>query len=60
MNQKERVEEFLKELYELSIRYGFEVTGEGNSPLLYDTEKQDWACEFGASFCGSGYKAYFE
>ncbi|EOO44175.1 hypothetical protein [Bacillus cereus] len=46
MNKKEKVEAFLEELNTLSEKYGFEITSEGNSPLLYDIEKQEYLGEF--------------
>ena len=56
-NQKERAEKFLEELTELSRKYGFEVTAEGTSPLLYDNKKRDWIA-FGKSFSSDKYKIY--
>jgi hypothetical protein len=58
MNQQERVEAFLKELDKLSDKYDLEITAEGTSPLLYDTEERDYVSEFGRSFFGGSYKAY--
>lgn len=57
MNQKERAENFLKELTELSRKYGFEITAEGTSPLLYDPKEKDWI-EFGTGFLDDNYKIY--
>lgn len=58
MNQKERVDEFLKELDKLTDKYGLEVTAEGTSPLLRDTEEGGYAAEFGRGFFGGNYKVY--
>lgn len=58
MNQKERVEAFLKELDELSDKYDLEITAEGTSPLLRDTKEGGYAGEFGRSFFGGGYKVF--
>jgi hypothetical protein len=58
LNQKERVEAFLKELDELSDKYDLHVTAEGNPPLLYDTKERNFAGEFGRSFFGGEYRLY--
>lgn len=57
MNKKQRVNEFFKELTELSREYGFEITAEGTSPLLRDL-KEGGYIEFGTGFLDSNYKAY--
>jgi len=46
MNKKEKVEAFLKELTELSEKYDFEITAEGNPNLIYDIKNQKYVCEF--------------
>ncbi|MGE6347940.1 hypothetical protein ACQKIY_25300 [Bacillus mycoides] len=56
MNEKEKVEAFLKELNALSEKYGFEVTSEGNSPLLYDIENQKYMGEFWMSMFTGKYE----
>lgn len=58
MDQKERVEAFLKELDELTNKYGLEVTAEGTSPLLLDRKEGGYAAEFGRGFFGGNYKVY--
>ncbi|MBD1379160.1 hypothetical protein [Metabacillus arenae] len=58
MNQKERVEAFLKDLNTLTDKYGLEITAEGTSPLLLDIEEGGYAGEFGRSFFGGDYKIY--
>ncbi len=57
MTQKERAEKFLEELTKLSEEYGFEVTAEGTSPLLYDSKGKDWIA-FGKGFLNDKYKIY--
>lgn len=56
MNEKEKVEAFFKELDALSEKYGFEITSEGNSPLLYDVEKQEYIGEFWMSMFTGRYQ----
>ncbi|HFK1543434.1 TPA: hypothetical protein ACGXM3_005256 [Bacillus cereus] len=56
MNEKEKVEAFLKELNALSEKYGFEITSEGNSPLLYDIENQKYMGEFWMSMFTGKYE----
>ncbi|HDR7066961.1 TPA: hypothetical protein QCW42_004067 [Bacillus cereus] len=56
MNEKEKVESFFKELNALSEKYGFEITSEGNSPLLYDANKQEYIGEFWMSIFTGKYE----
>ncbi|HHB2481406.1 TPA: hypothetical protein ACORDH_002857 [Bacillus cereus] len=56
MNKKEKAQAFLKELDALSEKYGFEITSEGNSPLLYDIEKQEYLGEFWMSMFTGKYE----
>jgi hypothetical protein len=58
MNNKERAEEFLEALTDLCQEFGFEITGEGNSPLLYDIMSGKYIGGFGTSFLSSTYKLY--
>jgi hypothetical protein len=58
MNQKERVEAFLKELDELTDKYNLEIAAEGTSPLLLDKKEGGYAGEFGRSFFGGKYKIF--
>lgn len=46
MNQKERVEAFLKELTELTRKYELTIKGEGSAPYLYDTKEDDYSDYF--------------
>jgi len=55
--QRQRVEEFLKKLTELSDEYGLEITAEGTSPLLYDFFEGGYVAEF---FNGIGEYVYYE
>jgi hypothetical protein len=58
VNQKERVDAFLRELDELTDKYGLEITAEGSSPLLIDREEGGFAAEFGKGLFGGNYKVY--
>lgn len=46
MNQKERVEAFLKELTALTNKYELTIRGEGNAPYLYDEKEDDYSDYF--------------
>jgi len=55
MDKKEKVEAFLKELTELSEKYDFEITAEGNPNLIYDNKNHKYVCEFHMSMFSGKY-----